>query len=80
MAWSHDSRRVTRTYVLAAYQRTAVSLDQLLPTASVPSVADALIEIRADGPVWAETAIYYAPLGPGVVPARAAVQMTCGDA
>lgn len=79
VSWgSGASARVTRTYWLAAYERTPVSLDTMLPPRWPPvQRADALIEIVADGPVWAETAIYYEPLARGVVASRATVRFEC---
>lgn len=79
VSWgSGASARVTRTYWLAAYERTPVSLDTMLPPAWPPVArADALIEIRADGPVWASTAIYYEPLSRGVVASREPVRFEC---
>jgi hypothetical protein len=79
VSWgSGASARVTRTYWLAAYERTPVSLDTMLPPGWPPvQRADALIEIVADGPVWAETAIYYQPLARGVVASRAQVRFEC---
>jgi hypothetical protein len=78
VSWGADaSLRVTRTFWLAAYQRTPVSLDTMVPARPLPARADALIEIVADGPVWAETAIYYQPLARGVVASRATVRFEC---
>lgn len=79
VVWAHQpDQPVTRSYWLPRYARVADTLDGWAPRSGLlPERADALIEVRCDGPCWAQTAIYYAPLTRGVSPALAALDMHC---